>query len=140
MLEAIQYNSALAITGAIRRISTEKLYHELGFRSFGNRRWYRKHCCLYKIFNSQSPKHLLIRNHSYFEQDLYHHQHNPLFKVKHNFFRNSLQKLFTVLGWNKRDLTICKSENVSSFKNKLLQFICPSGNNTFTYHNPEGIQ
>ena len=29
-LESIQYNSALAITGAIRGTSTEKLYNELG--------------------------------------------------------------------------------------------------------------
>ena len=32
-LETIQYNSALAITGAIRRTSKEKLYQELGLES-----------------------------------------------------------------------------------------------------------
>ena len=32
-LESIQYNACLAITGAIRRISTEKIYQELGLES-----------------------------------------------------------------------------------------------------------
>ena len=32
-LESIQYNSALAITDAIRRTSTEKLYNELGLET-----------------------------------------------------------------------------------------------------------
>ena len=32
-LESVQYNSALAITGAIRGTSTEKLYNELGFET-----------------------------------------------------------------------------------------------------------
>ena len=32
-LESIQYNAALAITGAIRGSSREKVYQELGFES-----------------------------------------------------------------------------------------------------------
>ena len=35
-LEKIQYNSALAITGAIRGASKEKLYQELGLESLEN--------------------------------------------------------------------------------------------------------
>ena len=41
-LEKIQYNSAIAITGAIRGTSKEKLYQELGLESLEKRRWYRK--------------------------------------------------------------------------------------------------
>ena len=43
-LESIQYNASLAITGAIRGTSMEKLYNELGFESLHARRWYRKLC------------------------------------------------------------------------------------------------
>ena len=32
-LESIQYNACLALSGAIRRSSREKLYHELGLKS-----------------------------------------------------------------------------------------------------------
>ena len=38
-LESLQYNVALAITGAIRGNSKEKLYNELGLESLQNRRW-----------------------------------------------------------------------------------------------------
>ena len=41
-LESIQYNAALAITGAIRGSSREKLYEELGLESLKQRRWFRK--------------------------------------------------------------------------------------------------
>ena len=36
-IESIQYNSALAITGAIRGSYTEKFYNELGFESLNYR-------------------------------------------------------------------------------------------------------
>ena len=43
-LESLQYNACLAITGAMRGSSKEKLYQELGFESLEQRRWYRKLC------------------------------------------------------------------------------------------------
>ena len=54
-LELIQYNAALALTGAIRASSSEKLYQELGLESLQLRRWYKKLCCFYKIYNKQAP-------------------------------------------------------------------------------------
>ena len=43
-LESIQYNAALALTGAVRGSSREKLYQELDFESLQQPRWYRKLC------------------------------------------------------------------------------------------------
>ena len=40
-LESVQYDAALAITGAIGDSSREKLYQELGLESLKSRRWYR---------------------------------------------------------------------------------------------------
>ena len=58
-LESIQYNAALALTVAIRGSSREKLYQELGLlESLQLRRWYRKLCCFYKIYNKQAPGYL----------------------------------------------------------------------------------
>ena len=48
-LETIQYNAALAITGAIRGTSREKVYSELGLESLQDRCWYRKLCFLQNI-------------------------------------------------------------------------------------------
>ena len=57
-IESIQYNAALAIAGAIRGATREKLYHELDFESLVSRRWYRKLCCFYKVFKTKSPRYL----------------------------------------------------------------------------------
>ena len=57
-LESLQCNATLAITGAIRRSSTEKMYEELGLESLKSRRWYRKMHFLYKVLKSQSPSYL----------------------------------------------------------------------------------
>ena len=41
-LESMQYNVALAITGAWRGTSREKICKELGWESLSDRRWYRR--------------------------------------------------------------------------------------------------
>ena len=41
-IESVQENTALAVTGAIRGASKEKLLQELGFQSLKDRRWLRR--------------------------------------------------------------------------------------------------
>ena len=62
--ERVQYNAALAITGAIRGTSQTKLYHELGLESLKFRRWMRRLCMFYKIKTLKLPEYLynLISN------------------------------------------------------------------------------
>ena len=43
-VERVQYNAALAITGAIKGTSQQKIYQELGFESLRFRRWFRCLC------------------------------------------------------------------------------------------------
>ena len=57
-LESVQYNACLALTGAIRGSSKEKIYQELGFESLRVRRWYRKLCLFYKVLNNEHPQYL----------------------------------------------------------------------------------
>ena len=57
-LESIQYNAYLAITGAVRGTSKEKLYQELGLESLQLRRWYKKLGMFYKICKSESLQYL----------------------------------------------------------------------------------
>ena len=57
-IESVQYNAALAITGAIRGASKEKLYQEISFESLKDRRWLRRLCYLYKIVNTKQPAYL----------------------------------------------------------------------------------
>ena len=57
-LEAVQYNVCLAITGAIRGTSRERLYRELGLETLNNRRWSRKLFFFHKIIKGFSPSYL----------------------------------------------------------------------------------
>ena len=58
MIESVQYNATLSITGAIHGSSREKLYQELLFQSLHERRWYRELCFYYKIWYNNCPIYL----------------------------------------------------------------------------------
>ena len=138
-LELIQYNAALALTGAIRGSSTEKLYQELGLESLQLRRWYRK-LCFYKIYNKQAPGYLTelipTRNEAYQTRHL---ANIPSLSFKHNFFKNTFFPS-TILEWNKLDPSLRNSTSYNVFKNSILKFIRPSPNKIFRCHNPKGIK
>ena len=55
-LKSIQYNATVAIAGAIKGISEEKLYNELGLEYLRDRRWMQRICVFHNIFNLKSPK------------------------------------------------------------------------------------
>ena len=57
-IELVQYNVALAITGAIKWNSRERLYQELGLESMKDRRWYRRLTYFYNIVNGNCPEYL----------------------------------------------------------------------------------
>ena len=59
-LDSIQYNVCLALSGAIRGSSGEKLYHELSLKSHQHWHWYRKHWLFLKIFKDN--KHVYLFN------------------------------------------------------------------------------
>ena len=148
-LESILYSPALSIAGAIRGTSREKLYHELWFswlyhelrfESLVSRRWYRKLCCFYKVFKTQSPRYLLdvipTAKRAYITRNS---DKLPHFKVKHNYFKNSFFPS-TVIEWNKLNLNIHNSKSLITFKSKVLKCIRPSENSIFLCNNPKEIQ
>ena len=144
-IESIQYNAALAITGAIRDTSREKLYKGLGLESLRKRRWYRKLCYFFKIFKGQYPEYLfkILSTVS----KAYNTRTNdkiPLFSGKHNFFINSIFPS-TVIECNDLDLKILdlkrrNSKTFSAFKKSISKFIRPYSNSIFNCHNPKGIK
>ena len=58
MIERVQYNAALAITGAILGTSQQKIYNELALESLRFRRWCRRLCVFYEIKIIQLPSYL----------------------------------------------------------------------------------
>ena len=139
-LESVQYNAALAITGAIKGSSSEKVYQELGLESLGLRRWYRKMIFFFKIIKSKAPSYLfdVLPNNN--RQYITRQSDNLLyFKTNHDYFKNSFFPS-AIKEWNKLDVSIRKSESLMLFKKHLLEFIRPKPNSIFDINNPIGIK
>ena len=138
--ESVQYNATLAIMGAIRGCSREKLYKGLGLESLKLRWWYRKLCLFFKLGKNKHPSYLFDMIPKVLSTRTTRNYNNiPLFNVKHEYFRNSFFPS-TVIEWNKLDNNIWNSESVSAFKKQILKFIRSSPNSTFNVHNPHGIK
>ena len=122
-VESIQYNAAVAITGAIRGTSKEILFEKLGLESLQNRQWYRKLCCFYKVLKGQSPKYIFNiipkLNRPYSTKNA---NNIPHFKVIHSFFRNTFFPS-VIIEWNKLDPEIQNAPSLNTFKNNVLKFI-----------------
>ena len=139
-IESIQYNACLALTGAMRGTSKEKIYQELGLESLQIRRWYRKLCLFYKIYKNQSPSYLYniiptTNTHYTFRNS----DKIPYFKTKHNFFKNSFFPS-VLIEWNKLDTSLRRYDSYNVFKSNILKFIQPSSNLFLDCHNPIGIK
>ena len=139
-IESIQYNSMLAITGAIRGTSREKLNQELGIESLSSRRWVRRLSLLFSIIKNQSPSYLSnlippemnIRN-------TRNHLRIPNIFCRTNYFANSFFP-FTIREWNKLDGEIIDSVSLQRFRKNLNNIVRPISNSIFGIHNPKGIQ
>ena len=111
---------ALAITGAIRGTSKEKLNQELGFESLKDRRWLRWLCYLYKIVSTKQPAYLydLILT---FQKSSPNNE--PFCRTMS--FKNSFLP-YTIKEWNELDPEIKNTETYASFQKMLLNFIRPT--------------
>ena len=130
----------MALTGAIRGSSKEKICQELGFESLRVRRWYRKLCLFYKVLINEHPQYLL--NLISVRPTLYPTRNAlniPLLNTNHNFFENSFFPS-AIIEWNKWDPGLRKAESLSLFKKNILKFILPSPNSVYNCHNPEGLK
>ena len=138
-IESIQYQAALAITGAIHGTSQTKLYKELGIESMKLRQWFRHLCYFFKIQSIGLPQYLndLISKPSL----RYSTRFSPLpkFKVRTELLRNSFFP-YTVNEWNNLDNIIKSSESYSMFRKKMLNLIRPKCNDTYGIYNPTGLK
>ena len=139
-LESVQYNAGLAITGAIRGTSKERLYQELGFEYLEKRRWYRRMCLFWKIVNGLAPSYLskllpanqVSRNPS--RQNRY-----ISFPKNTNYFANSFFPYCTD-KWNEIDPAIKDIKSFSLFKKALLEFIRPTAAHVFDVSDHPGLK
>ena len=139
-IESIQYNAALAITGAIKGTSRERLYQELGLESLCERRWYRRLVYFFKIVSGNSPDYL--RSMLPEKQCSYNQDRGKLFrnfKINTEYFKNSFFP-YCVNEWNKLGLELRNSLSISKFKKDVLTFIRPKMCPVYKIHDPIGLK
>ena len=139
-IERIQYNASLAITGAIRGTSREKLYNELGLEPLSSRRWFRKLCAFYKITHDKTPNYLysIVPHHNQIF-NFRNRNRIPNIFCRTESFRNSFFPS-VISEWNKLEKNIATAETFSFFRSCLLKQIRSSGNSIFNISNPLGIK
>ena len=113
-LEKIQYEAALAITGAWKGSNTDKLYEELGWESLHHRRIFRRLTMFYKIHNNLTP--IFLKHPLQMSQQSYALRGTcnlPSISARTDRYRHSFYPDAVDL-WNKLD---------ASIKNSLLVFL-----------------
>ena len=139
-IESVQYNAALAITGAIKGSSKEKLYQELGLERLSERRWINRLSAFYKILNTKAPAYLFklipsVTN-SYQTRSIYN---IPMIYSRTEAFKYSFIPN-TIFEWNNLDATIKNSKSLDTFKSCILKFVRPKPNLTYSVFNPLGMK
>ena len=143
MIESVQYNACLAITGAINKSSRERLYQELGLESLRDRRWYRRLVYFYKIVNGISPTYL--RSFLPEKQRSYNPERRDLFRnINWNteYFNNSFFP-YCVREWNRLKPDLRTTTSISLFKKGLIEsnkFKRPRKHSIFNIYDPHGIK
>ena len=139
-LESVQYSAALAVTGAWRGTSREKLYNELGWESLNLRRWSRRLVMFYKIVNNVTPeytRHPIPQ----LEQPVYSlREHHVIGQIKarterfkNSFYPNCLNE------WDKLLPEVRQAPSLSVFKSKILAQIRPPSKPVYGIHDPKGL-
>ena len=139
-IESIQYNAALAITGAIRGTSKEKLYKELGLEYLSSRRWFKRLSLFHKIFHNNCPSYLVnvIPKRQVFV-NLRNQNQIPQIFCRTDYFKNSFFPS-CINEWNKLNPEITLIKSLNNFRHTLLKSIKPIPNNIFGACDPHGLK
>ena len=129
---------SLAITGAIRGTSQEKLYQELCLESLRSRRWLRCMCYFCKLIKTQKPLYLFNLIPPKFNS-LRHPNTYSVMRCRNDYFKNSLTP-YVVREWNRLSTEICNSTSCQEFRKSLLSFIKRTCSSLFSIHHPVGVK
>ena len=139
-IESVQYNAALAITGAIRGTSKVKLYSEIGIEHLSSRRWFKRLCLFHKIYHNKSPEYLyqlIPQAHNLF--NLRNQHLVPQIFCRTNIFSDSFFPS-AIKEFNKLDFQISHNSSFQSFRKFLVKSIRPVPNSLFDANDPLGVK
>ena len=139
-LESVQYSAALAVTGAWKGTSREKLYNELGWESLNLRRWSRRLALFFKIVNNLTPEYtrqpippLPQSNYRLRRPAIIGQIRARTISFGASFYPNCLSE------WNKLDSEIRQLPTLGMFKKKLFSLIRPLPQPVYSIHDPKGL-
>ena len=117
------------ITGAIKGISCEELYQELGLEYLQQRRWIRRLCLFYKVVSTKLPAYIYN-----FFPPVRQFQRYPntftSFSCRTEYFKN-LFFLCVIREWNKLNPEIRSSSSCNIIWKSLLNFSRPSASKVY---------
>ena len=134
-------NAALAISGAIRATSREKLYQELGFEHLHDRRWFIRLCLFYKIKNELTVPYLknLLPETKSSSYSLRTNRAYNLPSARTERFQSSFFP-YCISKWNQLEPEFQNSLILSSFKHSLLRFIRPTASPIYNIQHSRGLK
>ena len=138
--EKVQYQAALAITGAWQGSSLSKLYEDLGWESLSDRRWCRRILQVHKIVTNNTPfylKNKLPRHH----RPLYRQNNTTTFyeiKCKSSRYMNSFFP-DGIKAWNNVIAHFSNIPSINILKSHILSLIRPKKKSIFNIHDRSGL-
>ena len=140
-LESTQYQAALAVSGAWKGTSRNKIYDELGWETLDERRMFRRLMQFYKIMTGLTPEYLRIPIPSLHGHLFGYRCTNVLRTISCNNDRYE-NSFFPDSGtmWNELGPQLRGAESLSIFKNKLLKLYRPAKKSLFNIHDPNCIK
>ncbi|MAG86067.1 MAG: hypothetical protein CMB97_01480 [Flavobacteriaceae bacterium] len=131
-MERIQYTAALAVTGAWRGASRDRLYNELGWEELYYRRWLRRRCHFFNLRKNHQPDYLFAQipstrevSYSLKNSAEYHPGVSTTDRFSNSYFGNVLEEC------NKLTQNVRDSKTIGEFKNKLLKMMKPPKKSIF---------
>ena len=126
LLESVQYQAALIVSGCWKGSSRAKLYADLGWESLSDRRHTRRLSMFYRIKNGLTPPYLAERV-----------RVNP--PISTNRYANSFFP-YCQLNWENLDASIKDLPSLSQFKSALLKLFRPQPRSYFNVTDKTGIR
>jgi hypothetical protein len=125
LLESVQYQAALVVSGCWQGTSRDKVYQELGWESLKDRRHYRRLVYYYKILNNLTPAYL----------------RDCITDVPVNITKRFSNSFFPYCHkhWNNLSASIKSSVSLSIFKKALLKTVRPIARPCFNLIDNNGL-
>ena len=135
-----QYSAALAITGAWRGTSRQRLYDELGWEDLHHRMWFRGLCHFFNLRRNHKPAYLFDEIPAAREVSYPHRNVNEYDAAicRTARFSNTYFQI-VLLEWNELAQDVRVSNTLSEFKHKLLAKIRPDKKSVFEICNTRGV-